>query len=511
MAGSFVRNSLVNAFASACVTLGGFLSSIVVARVLGVQGTGVVAYAAWAVTVAIIVADVGIPGTLSRFLPEVRAREGDGAAAGLTRMLLHPFLLSTGVIGALFLGYAIGLFWFHSLPDPWSVSPETFQISPLFWGLIALSCTGQSLAAFASGYLKGMQRFADFARLALLSSVVQIGGTAAGAFLFGSGGALAGVALGATIPAWALFLAGTEGATPPAGLRRRVVRYTLETWAGYILWSFFASRMEVFFLERSWGSHAVGLFTVSLTLSNLATQGPLLLTGTLVPQLAFHLGRGEHDIARALYPTSLRLMCLMVFPACFGMAAIAPALLPAIYGASFAEAVPSATILVAGAALVAGSSVVGAYMNAAERNRFGLLLGVGGAILSVAAGFTAIPFFGPVAAAWSRVGIQTAIAGATLFYAYRQLDCRVPIRDIGGIGLAALLCAVTARLIVSFEPGIGGMLAGIAAGAIIYIVALRFLSPLPARDVERLRSALAALPPRLRPAARMGLLFILRA
>ena len=66
MSGSFVRNSVVNAVAGACVTLGGFTSSVVVARLLGVAGTGIMAYAAWSVTVAIIVADVGMPGALSR-------------------------------------------------------------------------------------------------------------------------------------------------------------------------------------------------------------------------------------------------------------------------------------------------------------------------------------------------------------------------------------------------------------------------------------------------------------
>ena len=56
MANSFVRNSVVNAVAGIFTTLGGFLGTILVARLLGVSGTGIVAFATWAVTIAVMVA-----------------------------------------------------------------------------------------------------------------------------------------------------------------------------------------------------------------------------------------------------------------------------------------------------------------------------------------------------------------------------------------------------------------------------------------------------------------------
>ncbi len=510
MAGSFVRNSLVNAVAGACVTLGGVLSSILVARLLGVSGTGIVAYATWAVTVAIIVADVGIPGTLSRFLPEITARDGKEAAGGLVRMLLRPFLWSTFGVGLLFSLYALLQWRTHGAAEPWLLKPDTFQSSPVFWGLVALSCVAQSLASFAGGYLQGLQRFPDFARLALIGSIVQIGGTAAGALAFGVAGALGGAAIGALVPAWALLTASTAASSLDAPLRRRVVRYTLETWGGYMVTAFFASRMEVFFLERSWGSHAVGLFTVSLTLSNLATQGPLLLTGALLPQLSHHLGRGEVDIARALYPMSLRLMSFIVFPACFGTAAIAPVLLSMLYGPAFADALPSATILLSGAAVAAGTSIAGTYANASDRTRFALILGFVGAVLSIVAGLTLVPVFGPFGAACGRIGVQCFVSCAMLLYVYRRLDYRTPIADLVRIAIAAMCCAVAARGAVTLMPNAVGLGIGIVVGAINYFLTLTLLMPFPARDLDRLIGTVAVLPPLLRPAARASLVLIAR-
>ena len=92
-------------------------------------------------------------------------------------MLLVPFLWSTSGVGVLFGLYAVVQWRLHGVAEPWILKPDTFQASPVFWGLVALSCVTQSLASFAGGYLQGLQRFSDFARLALIGSVVQIGAT----------------------------------------------------------------------------------------------------------------------------------------------------------------------------------------------------------------------------------------------------------------------------------------------------------------------------------------------
>ena len=505
MANSFVRNSLVNAFAGIFTTLGGFLGTILVARLLGVSGTGVVAFATWAVTVAVILSDLGLTGCLPRFLPELLASGDVAAAERLTYTLYRSFMVSITSIAACFILYAVWLIFSSSEDLSSLLTSNDYTTSPSFWILVGFAGFVQGLGNFCTGWLKGLQNFGLLARAAFAGCVAQTLSTAIGAYLFGVTGALASLAAGALVPALLLLRLPRRKGPVSALLRERVMRFSLETWGGYVLSAFFASRMEVFFLERSWGSQAVGLFTVSLTMSNLATQGPLLLTGALLPKLSDHLGRNEAEEARQVYETSVSLMGLLVFPACLGTAAVAPTLLPLIYGQAFSNAVPTATILLVASALVATASVSYVYLIAVERTRFLLGTTIGGAVLSILAGMTIVPAFGPVAAACGRGGIQVVIAVATVWYLYRELHCRTPVVSLFKLLTAAGLCAIVARLVVAAVPAFYGVALAVAAGALVYAVAIKILKPFPHHIVEKLRSVVSTLPRPLRPAANVGL------
>ncbi len=505
MAESLVRNSMVNAVAGVFTTLGGFLGTVILARLLGVQGTGVVAFATWAVTVGVIVSDLGLTGCLTRFLPELLAKGEVGVAERLTYRIFRSFLLSIGSVASCFLLYALWLFCRDPRAEALSLAATDYSTSPLFWLLVGATCLTQALGNFVTCWLRGLQDFGMLARVAVATCLAQVIGTTLGATVFGVAGAVAAMAAGSFTSALLLSRMPAARGPIPDGLRRRVTRFSLETWGSYLLTAFFASRMEVFFLERSWGSHAIGLFTVSLTLSNLATQGPLLLTGALLPRISDHLGRDEALEAREVYATSTRLMALLVFPACLGMAAIAPVLLPVMYGPSFAPAVPSATVLLGASALTATTSVATVYLYATERTRFMLGTAVFGAALSILAGLTIVPAFGPLAAACGRGGVQVAISCGVLWYLYARLRCPTPLAVLGKLLVAAALCAVVARLVVDMVPSGLGVALAVAAGALTYAAAIRVIRPLPAGDIDKLRNAVLSLPRPLRPVAHAGL------
>src|SRR4051812_46643343 len=134
MVSAFARNSVLAAVAGAGTMMGGFLSSIVVARVLGVEGTGVVAFATWVVTMAIMAADLGISGALVRYIPELRAQHSAEAIPGLVGLLLRRFLMSAGLVTLLIAGYAA---WSWGIaPDPRS-SPGGPIRQPAFWAMVA--------------------------------------------------------------------------------------------------------------------------------------------------------------------------------------------------------------------------------------------------------------------------------------------------------------------------------------------------------------------------------------
>jgi O-antigen/teichoic acid export membrane protein len=327
-----------------------------------------------------------------------------------------------------------------------------------------------------------------------VSATLQVGVTIAGAHIFGVVGALCGAVATGIAPALMMRRILRVGGEVPLDLKQRVRRFALESWAGYLVTGFAWARMEVFFLHVSWGSQSVALFSASVTLANLATQGPLLLTNALLPYLSRQQRDREDRTQQATYATGMRLLAFLIFPACLGAAAIAPALVPAIYGKAFSGAVPSTLVLLCGATVTASCSVAFIYLLAMERTRFVVASGGVAALAVIVCGVTLVPAFGVMAAATARAVIQAATSIVTIWYLSRHLDCPTPVADLARIAAAALICAAAAFLCIRWVQGPAGIVVAVLVGVCVYGVAARLLRVLPKSDAERLSNALAMLP-----------------
>ena len=60
MPGAFVRNTFFGFVSGGATLLSGFVGSVIATRLLGPEGTGVLAYAVWCIIVAAMVADLDI-------------------------------------------------------------------------------------------------------------------------------------------------------------------------------------------------------------------------------------------------------------------------------------------------------------------------------------------------------------------------------------------------------------------------------------------------------------------
>jgi O-antigen/teichoic acid export membrane protein len=490
MPSRFARNSAFSMIAGLCTTFGSFLSSVFVARMLGVEGTGVVAYSVWLASIIVILADAGVPATLARFIPELNGRGEDEDARRLTSYLLRRLLIGATAAFVVVAAFTAATYFGEGAQDR---RTDDHALMALLVGMLAFS---QVLANFTLGHFRGSQRFSRVATFTSISMAVQLPAIAIGASLFGSLGAFAGYVLGAIIPAFAAlrFLRGDTELKMET--RDRVRKYALYTWAAAIASALVWSRVEIYFLEKAWGVASVGLFTVGMTLSSLATQGPMLLTGALLGYFSERFGQNALPEMRSAYATATRLMAFLVFPACFGAAAIMPVLLPMLYGPAFAGAAPAAMILVAAAAFGATAVVGTNIVFAMERSDFIFLSSIAGAVLSVTAGLAVIPTYGLLGAAVGRAVIQFAMVGMGIWFISQRLRCPTPFRELALLLVAALFSSVVAGSCISLLPGrpFAGLASAVVAGAIAYILAVRLLGALPQADLERLRSVAAALP-----------------
>jgi O-antigen/teichoic acid export membrane protein len=493
---SLAKNSVVSGVAAIATNLAGFLSTVIVARLVGVEGTGVVSFAAAIATITIAVFDLGIQTTLTRFVPEVEARGGEGRMQDLVWHLMRVFVASNLV---LFLGLiGVGAYFHFVEGQPAArITVENFHVNPLFWIILGTFCLIQAMAFFETAYLKGRQQFQLLSLISLVSMAVQLAGVFIATALYGITGALLGAFLGPAYLALRMLRHRARPGPLAPDLKVRVVRFSTYTLVGLIFLTLMTTRLEVVFLDYFWGSAPVGLFTVSLTLANMACV-PMFLCTALLPHVSSFAGKKADARLNETYRYSMRLLALIVLPGCFGLAAISPAFLPAIYGPEFADAVPSAMLLITFSACITMSTVPTTLLLAREESRLVMTINAIGAALTILSGLSLVPLFGMPGAAVGRAAMHAVVLTSAIYLLSTRLGCRTPFGDLMRILLAALACGMSALAIVLQWPGWLGIGVAIIAGIVSYGLALRIFGAVKPEDLARLNRALGFLPRRLR-------------
>jgi O-antigen/teichoic acid export membrane protein len=505
--GRLARNSALGAVAGMSTSLSSFLCGIIVARALGVTGTGTVAYIIWLVVTLAPIVDIGMPASIGRYTPEFRGRGEHALAEKLSGYLYRVLLCSVAVAIAVIALVAS----FPALTQ--MVGIQDAGISPIggqraLLALMAIYVAMQVLGTFSYAYLRGSQAFGTVARFATLSLALQIACVTVGSLLGGVTGALAGYVTGQIMPGLAsLRFIGRTGSID-GDLRQRIRRYASFAWAANVASAFVWSRIEIFFLARSWGPHSVGIFTVAMALSSFATQGPVMLTTGVLAHFSEQHGRGELDAMKEACATGTRLLALLIFPSCLGMVAIMPVLLPLLYGHAFGEAVPAGIILVSAAAITASTVISTNLLYAMERSDFIFATSLFGGVLAVLSGFFLVPAFGIMGAAAGRALIQLTMVAIGCWFVVRRLKCPLPFAALGRLLAASAASSLSAGLCVALIGGVISLVVAIPVAAAVYVVAIKYFRPLPAQDLVLLHGVAGMLPTAMQRPARAVIAYV---
>ncbi|MDP9166748.1 MAG: flippase [Actinomycetota bacterium] len=492
MAPSFLRNTLLGFGSGAAVALAGFIGNAITARLLGPDQLGVFAYVVWCVTIASMIAGLGISVVQQRFIPNLRAEGRDDEAEGLIGATTRLSILAAVVGGLLLFAY---LYW--PARNATEGASHTSRTVVIALALIWFVCW--KLADLYLFYLRGEQRFSELARLSGYSAVLKLAVIALGAWLFGIPGAIAGYVAGNLLPAArALRLLGTK-ACVARSLRREVIRFALPSWATAVIGGLVFGRTEIVFLQHYAGLAAVGLFASAATVAEMAVQLPPLLLSALLPRFSEQYGLGAHDHMQRLYRTMTALLALVIVPLCLGLAAIAPVLVPLFFGADFADAAPVASVLLIAAAVSSLGVTTFYLLQSMGKTGFLLISNGVGLIGTVALGFLLVPEFGLMGAAWSRGIVQVGVVLVETWYVTRRLSIAPPYRALGAITVASVAQAAVAYAVSAELGGALSLAISIPAAVVVYLVALRLLSVMKLIDPDLMNRLVEKLPPRFRP------------
>ena len=482
---SIVGSSLINTAAGLTSLVAGFGASVIVARLLGVEGVGIVAYALWFMTLATLVSDFGMPQAALRFIAG-DLEEGD-SRSGLFRTLTKRFVLTTTITAIAILGYASWLYIEHD------------NAASLVWVATTVLFLSYAYSTMSLGASHGLGQFRRAARRTVTGCIIQPFAILLGALVLGPAGAILGHATRHLPQALALRNYLSKDASAAAPITPPVKQYARHNWLTGSISSILNSRVELAIIGWFFSFVEVGYYAIAMTMASLVTQLSTFLLANIVPYFGSLHDREDMTSLTLAYERSLRWLGIILAPICFGGAAIAPVLLPAVFGDAFAPAVGIAEILIA-FSFVAGLELVASRMVLA-RQRSGALLkiaiacGAGCIVLMMAV----IPFFGGLGAAWVKAAVSLAMLGAVLWYCRSRLDMPRVAGNILKVVCAGLLSAVAARLCIYWMPGLAGMSLGIVAGAVVYVASLLLLSVVPADERASLGGWLQSLlPARLR-------------
>lgn len=477
MAG-FISSSAFSTIAGLMSLLSGFISSIIVARLLGPEGTGEVTFALFVVTTGAIVTALGVPNVLLRYI-QTYDRPGN-PGGGLTRRLAPYFALPTALSVLGLLAYAA---WLQASGAKTDHMPST-------WVMTAVLFLIYMLAAVTDSVSRGLNRFAETTKYIFFGCLLQIPLIAIGGYFYGVAGALVGH-VGRHLPqALRLYQYASRKPAPEVVITGKMREFGRNSWISSVIGLFIWTRVELFFLGFYFATTEIGHYAAGLTLAGLVVQLPAQMLGAMTPHLGRHHDNGDRPRVRRTYHRIMRWLALLVLPICFGGAAIMGTLLPLLFGEEFREAVPMAQVLLAFACLTAFSGVPSGVIGACERSDFFLRASPVIAILSLAIFAVTVPWGGGLAAAWARAAVHGVWLVWLAVFCWRQLAVPLNLVDLLLIAFAALLCSLSAYAVLVEVGGFGGLMLAVSAGALTYVLALRVLRVIPRDDVEALVSNL---------------------
>ncbi len=489
MPSTLMKNSAFNAAAGMTMLFTGIVSSILVARILGPEANGIVAFAFWLTLSGTMIAGLGSDVLLSRLLPQLKVQGYDERQRrGFAAYLATAIILATMVL--LFVYYLVywevsGNHWAYSSPRVVVVTGVLFLV--------------QSLGMLTINYLIGEQKTVVFFRLTTVSCVLQLTTVLLGALNFGVVGALGGFVVGQTV----YFLYALRIILTPhnaCGIQKGpVAKAAVIISVQAIVESIFLNRIEMIFLQQFHGVIVVGYYAIGLSMANLALQLPVQAAGSLVPFYTQQIKSSSNGkLPIRLFEDVMRSMAYLALPMGFGVAAISWGLVVAIYGDAFHDASHIVAILAIGAPVSVFMQISTKYLFAMDLEKERLRIGIIGAAIMVAGCLAVVPFFSGAGAAFVRLIVLLAMSWLMV----RKMDFEdsmLPMFvSLAKITLCAALCAASAYCIVVLVDGFGGVAIAIGVAATVYVLCLRLFRAVPQQDLNTILPALEKLPATLR-------------
>lgn len=263
---------------------------------------------------------------------------------------------------------------------------------------------------------------------------------------------------------------------------------------GFRLLNYFTRRSDELFIGSFLGAASLGYYTVGYRMLRLLFQ----VTSSLIDRVAFPVYsrlQGNPTRLTRVYYKSTAFAALIAFPTFGGAVVLAPEVVPALFGAKWAQSVPIMQILALLGVVQFLTYLNGTMVKALGKPAWQVVIVSVTAVLKVLAFLVAVRY-GIVAVAIATLCVGYLIAPAYYWALHRlaPIQARPYFDHIKGPLVASLLAAAI-MFVLRYVLGEAHVLltlgAAASAGALAYIAAIRIVAqPLAAEALELTRSGL---------------------
>lgn len=404
------KNALLLMMATAGQKVVAFAAFIIVARLLGTELTGVFFYAVSITSIFVVIADLGMTPVVIRSIAGGK-KDADRLFGAALRA--KWYLAPVAILFALAYAALTG-------------ADRTTFIS------VAIACvvmTADTFHLVLYGALRGRQNLKPEAIGMFVGQCVTATASVIAAWLgYGPIGLVTALLMGSAWnvmwAAWNLSRVSVRKTTPRAEDFRRLAREAVPFGLAGIAVKVY-SYVDSLFLHRFHGAHAVGLYAVAYKLTYALQFLPITFTAALYPALSAAFAKKRIDELRNTFLGSMRLMAAIGFPITAGLSALAPKVIPLVYGDEFSGAIAAFRILPWVLLPIFMDFPIGALLNGTNRAHLKTGAMVATMAINVAANFMLVPKYGPVGAAW---------AGVASFWSLFAVGAWLTRENAGGIG-----------------------------------------------------------------------------
>jgi O-antigen/teichoic acid export membrane protein len=495
VATTIAKNSLFQFFTSVLGTAAMFIVSVVLARYLGAEQYGVYSFMMWFLSLAMLIADMGVGEMTKRFVAEETGRRDPHATKGIIRLSLIVRGSVSLVVSLLIVGLSVALAgWFHMKGHQVYFMLVGAALFPymLVWTLINVFAGFQKYE-----YSTWLELVVSPFRVALVIVLMALGYGVKEILIMYAAVWVAGLFTALVLTRRIVPL---KDLVSPSLLepskRKDALKYSVAAMGllgvDYVLWA----NAEVMFLGLYRPVTEVGFYNVAYKIPVvLVTLIPFVFGQVLLPTISEQFGRGDMDKIRRIYLTASRILMVLSFPLATVGIALARPTINLLFGAEYTPAIILMQIVLVPFALRGLTYAVSSVIYGIKEPAYLVKIGVVLVAVSLGLSFWLIPRYGAMGAV-----IATSIPRAISLPVYvvfvsKRINAPWPMRDTLRIASAAM-CAGLAAFAVQYylESNLVSLCVGVAVSIVAYVAILLVLKVVKTSDLDVLKQVEKRLP-----------------